>query len=77
MKTLYINAKCSDLCFLSFYNDESGNTFERDGYVPSGLGIGEFGGDYIEMVIDADTGQIQGWKPLDSIDVVKRGFKKV
>jgi len=76
MKTLTISTKCSDLCFCSFYNDESGNTFEKDGYVPSGLGIGDFGGDYIEMTIDAETGQIQGWKPLDSIDVVKKGFKK-
>jgi len=77
MKTLTIVAKCSDMCWCSFYNDESGNTFERDGYVPSELGIGGPGGDYIEMTIDATTGQIQGWKPLDSIDVVKKGFKKV
>jgi len=75
MKTLTISAKCSDLCFCVFYNDESGNSFEKDGYVPNDLGIG--GGDYVDITIDAKTGQIQGWKPLDSIDVVKKGFKKV
>jgi hypothetical protein len=74
-KVLSIVAKCSDLCWCSFYNEESGNTFERDGYVPNDLGIG--GGDYVEIRIDAETGQIEGWKPLDSIDVVKKGFKKV
>ncbi len=77
MKTLTISAKCSDMCFCSFYNDESDNTFDHNGYVPLGLGIGDFGGDYVEMTIDAETGQIQGWKPLDSIDVVKKGFRKV
>jgi len=74
MSKLTISAKCSDLCFCSFTN-KAGYTYESDGYVPSDLGIGD--GDYVEMTIDTDTGQIQGWKPLRTMNIVKKGFKKV
>ena len=35
---------------------------EYEGYVPSDIGIG--GGDYIEISVDAETGQILNWNPL-------------
>lgn len=40
-----------------------------DGYVPDIKGIG--GGDYIEMDIDLDTGQILNWKPSTHIEVLE------
>ena len=40
---------------------------ESDGYVPSGFGIG--GGDYIELEIDFETGQILNWKKPSDDDV--------
>lgn len=53
-QTINVCAKCSDMCNIQYPN---GN--ESDGYVPDGIGIG--GGDYIELKIDVETGQIQGW----------------
>ncbi len=60
MKHITINAKCSDLFSMS-----SDTGLEHNGYVPaSSLG----NGDYIEMTIDNETGQIIGWKPLTPSD---------
>ena len=56
-----INAKCSDLCFISL----SGAA--KDGYVPDDMGIG--GGDYVEFSYCLDCGQIQGKFPLDKTDL--------
>jgi hypothetical protein len=59
MNVLSMTAKCSD-CF----NMNLGK-LEHYGYVPhSSLG----GGDYIELDIDNDTGQILNWKPLTKED---------
>ena len=63
IKTLFVSAKCNDMCHV-LLKDTSGNVvFEKDGYVPSGLGIGD--GDYIELRIDLDTGTILNWKRPD------------
>ena len=70
MGKLTIQAKCSDL-FSATYVDDDGLTVEHDGYVPQGLGIGGFGGDYVEMTVDTDTGQIEGWKPLKKFQVLR------
>jgi hypothetical protein len=70
MSKLKIQAKCSDL-FFAEYVDDDGLTVTHDGYVPSGLGIGDFGGDYVEMTIDTKTGQIEGWKPLKKFQVLR------
>ena len=56
MKTLYINAKCSDLFSASL---DDGRVY--DGYVPSWM-PGEHFGDYVELEIDIKTGQILNWK---------------
>lgn len=52
-----LSAKCSDMCFIN-YPDGS----EKDGYVPSDIGIG--GGDYVEFDWCMDCGQIQSEFPV-------------
>jgi len=72
MAKLTISAKCSDLCFCRYKDDSE--THVHDGYVPTGIGIGGCG-DYLEMVIDTETGQIEGWKPLKKSQILK-AFKE-
>jgi hypothetical protein len=60
-----ISAKCSDLFSASLFNDGQYQG-KYDGYVPSFL-PGEHYGDYIELDIDIDTGQILNWtRPTNS-----------
>ena len=55
---IYISAKCSDLFDMIVI--ENGNTIkELEGSVPYVDGLG--GGDYVEMKIDIETGQILNW----------------
>ena len=68
MGILTISAKCSDLCYTK-YTDKNGNETESDGYVPTGLGIDEYG-DYVVLDIDMETGQIQNWKPITDKQVI-------
>ena len=70
MSKLTISAKCSDL-FWATYVDDRGLMVVHHGYVPAGLGIGNFGRDYVEMTIDTETGQIEGWRPLKKYQVLK------
>ena len=58
-----ISGKCSDCFHLTISDLETYH--EHDGYVPSGIGIGD--GDYIEFVINVETGQIIGW----DADIIK------
>ncbi len=51
-----VNAKCSDLCFVTYPDGR-----EHDGYVPGDLGIG--GGDYVEFSLCLNCGQMQGTFP--------------
>lgn len=69
MGILRISAKCSDLCWTEF-TDAKGNKTNSDGYVPSGIGIDEYG-DYVVLDIDMQTGQIQNWKPVSDAQVIK------
>jgi hypothetical protein len=56
MKIITICAKCSDLFSMS-----SDTGLEYNGYVPySSVGKG----DYVEMIVDNETGQILNWKPF-------------
>jgi hypothetical protein len=68
MGILSISAKCSDLCWTE-YTDNNGNVSESDGYVPNDIGIG--GGDYIEIDIDMETGRILNWKPISDKQVIE------
>lgn len=51
-RILEVSAKCSDMCCLSYADLNS------DGYVPHDIGIG--GGDYIDLSLCMDCGQVQG-----------------
>ena len=66
-----ISGKCSDMFSLTVGENHK-TEFDYDGYVPSDLGIGS--GDYIELTIDLETGQIQDWKPI-TVDEVKSACK--
>ena len=59
MKTvLRINAKCSDLCYVTLIRD--GELLkEHDGYVPEIVPGGP--GDYVDFEIDIATGTILNW----------------
>lgn len=47
-----VSAKCSDMC-----------TVKLDGYAPGNVNIG--GGDYLEFVVCANCGHLQGKWPLN------------
>jgi len=51
-----VDGKTSDMCFVSMGEKE------HDGYVPSGMNIGE--GDYIRFSYCLNCGQIQGDFPV-------------
>lgn len=54
----HVDAKCSDLCGMTFPGDHP----EHDGYVPKGMNIGD--GDYIDFWYCLDCGKIQGQFPV-------------
>lgn len=70
MGILRISAKSSDLNSISFM-DKNGKVTEAGdySYVPYGIGIG--GGDYVELDIDMQTGQILNWKPVSDAKVIE------
>jgi hypothetical protein len=72
MGILKISAKCVDLCFTE-YTDSKGNETSSDSYVPNNIGIG--GGDYIDLEIDMETGQIQNWKPVSDEQIIEEQSK--
>lgn len=53
-RILAVSGKCSDMCSVVFPNRK-----EKDGYVPRGICLG--GGDYLDVMIDIDTGKVVGW----------------
>ena len=70
MGILSISAKSSDLNSIQFKDKNGKVTKSNDyAYVPEGLGIG--GGDYVEMDIDTETGQILNWKPVSDAKVIE------
>lgn len=61
VKTISISAKVRDM-FYAVLRDANGNEIkEVDGYVPDWM-PGEHYGDYIELDIDVQTGQILNWE---------------
>ena len=57
LKTIQIQAKCSDMCSCELIDSNGKTIIESNDYSPNFLG----GGDYISLDIDADTGEIKGW----------------
>ena len=58
MKTIEISAKCSDM-FSAVLSETGQPSKYYDGYVPDFLGTW---GDYVQLKIDLETGQILNWK---------------
>lgn len=59
-KIISITAKCSDM-FSASLSQDGKRIGEYDGYVPDWM-PGQHYGDYVELKIDAETGQILNWK---------------
>lgn len=61
-KTLHIYLKVSDR-FSATLKDQDGEVIHEqdDGYVPSFM-PGDHYGDYVDLVVDIDTGKILNWK---------------
>ena len=58
---LRICAKCSDLCWAELQDKDGKVLKNHDGYVPDFM-PGQHYGDYVELTIDTETGQILNWK---------------
>jgi len=71
MGKLSLCAKCSDLCSCVYENDKGEVVAESDSYVPKGINIGDQYGDYVEMEIDMQTGQILNWKAVSEAQIIK------
>ncbi len=65
MKTISITAKCSDM-FAATWNNK-----EYDGYVPKWFPSQQTRhfGDYVELIIDLETGRILNWKKPSQEDL--------
>lgn len=63
-RVVNVNAKASDLFFVSIGEKE------EDGYLPRDMGIG--GGDYLDMSYCLDCGQIKGKFPLAPTELEKK-----
>lgn len=67
-KTMSVYAKCSDMFAANFYDKDKKCIMEYDGYVPDWM-PGNHWGDYIELEIDLDTGQILNWTAPSEADI--------
>jgi hypothetical protein len=62
VKTLKLHLKVSDMFTASLESSAGTELYSQDdGYVP-GFMPGQHYGDYVELDIDIDTGQITNWK---------------
>lgn len=68
VKTIKVTAKVSDMFSLTAHDENGSFVGEYQGYVPKE--IFGYGGDYIELTIDLETGKIVGWKQPDQEDVM-------
>ena len=59
--TIFVTAKCSDLCHVSFFDEDKNKVGERDDYVPDFMPEEHYG-DYVELEIEIATGKILNWK---------------
>lgn len=67
---LKISAKCSDLCWAELQEKNGTVVKTHDGYVPDFM-PGQHYGDYVELDIDTDTGQILNWKKPTKAQMLK------
>lgn len=61
---LEVSAKCSDLCNVRLIKSDGSLFEEYDGYVPAWFPNPNENhyGDYVQLKIDLETGQILNWK---------------
>jgi hypothetical protein len=69
IRSISINAKCSDLCFSELKAENGAVVAEHNGYVPRFLPGN--GGNYVDLKIDLETGAILNWKKLTPSDIEK------
>lgn len=62
-KTIEIYAKVRDSGTYTLKDQDGKDIAERDDYVPSDIFPGDSGGDYLDLKIDLETGQILNWDP--------------
>jgi hypothetical protein len=60
IKTMFLNLKVRDEFFATFVDENGAEVAEYEGYVPSFMPEDHFG-DYVQLEIDLDTGQILNW----------------
>lgn len=70
IKTIEISAKCSDLFSMGIVDAKGNTNWSYDGYVP-GFFPGEHYGDYVNLVINVETGKIVNWKRPNQETLVK------
>ena len=61
VNSVFVTAKCSDLCDVRFLDKDKNQIGERDGYVPDWMPEEHYG-DYVEIEIEVATGKILNWK---------------
>jgi len=59
--SVFVTAKCSDMCHISFFDEKEQRIGERDDYVPKWMPEEHYG-DYVELEIEVATGKILNWK---------------
>lgn len=74
IQTLHVTGKTSDLCAIQAYGPDGEFIDGYEGYVPKFF-PGEHYGDYLELHIDVQTGQILNWPKDLSQDVMRRDLK--
>lgn len=67
VKTIKISGKVSDMFSFTAHDEKGAFVGEYQGYVPEE--IFGYGGDYIELTIDLETGKIVGWNKPDEEEV--------
>jgi hypothetical protein len=71
---LKISGKCSDM-FVVWLEDENGTPGAfYSGYVPDWM-PGQHFGDYVELEVDPETGQILNWDAEAVAKAIERGLK--
>ena len=73
-KIISISAKCSDLFSATLHDEKGEQIGEYNGYVPEFFPE-DHCGDYVELDIDIETGQIKNWKN-PSKAALKKIFKE-
>ena len=70
IKTIFITAKCSDLCNIAYMDEKGQKVGEHDGYVPDFFPEEHYG-DYVELEIEVSTGKILNWKTPTQKELTK------